>query len=241
MDESKRDDVMELAEKLSGAVLEEAIAVLDPQTLHKSCSVITASIADAKSNGLLLEGLKSIHQKACLDESTAGFQPWKAGYHLARQLRQALALDGSPLPTMHQLAEGIGEAPDLLDKITKPVELRGAALVDGVVTWNKDQSPALGFRPLGEQSRRFHFCRALTAVLASPGTDTLITKANSERQQRNRAFAAEFLAPSSGLRARISGQVAAGDEIDELADEFGVSSRVIEHQVQNHHIARVCL
>ena len=242
LDESKRDNVIELAEKLSGAVLEEAIAALDPHSLLESCTVITTAIADAKSNGPLLEGLKSIHQKVCLDkEGTAEFQPWKTGYHLARQLRQALALDGTPLPTMPQLAKSIGEAPELLDRITKPVGLHGAALVDGVITWNEDQNPALRFRQLGEQSRRFHFCRALAEVLASPSTDTLITKANSERQQRNRAFAAEFLAPSSGLRASISGQTVAGDEIDELADEFGVSSRVIEHQIRNHRIARVCL
>ena len=240
LDDAKRALVLELAEKLSGAVLEEAVAALDPQTLREGCSTIMGAIAGAKSNGLLLERLGSIYQEVRPDEGAAGFHPWKMGYNLARRLRQALELDGTPLPTMPQLAEAIGEAPELLDKVTKPVDLHGAALVDGVIAWNDDPKPAFGFRQLGEHSRRFHFCRALAEVLASPGTDTLLTKANSERQQRNRAFAAEFLAPSSGLQERISVQTVDGDEIDELADEFGVSSRVIEHQVQNHHIARVC-
>ena len=145
LDDEKRALALGLAEELSGAVLEEAVAVLDPQTLRLDCTTITDAIAGAKSNGLLLERLK-----------------------------------------------------------------------------------------------RFHFCRALAEVLASPDTDMLLTKANSERQQRNRAFAAEFLAPSSGLQERISGQTVNGDQIDELADEFGVSSRVIEHQVQNHRVAQVC-
>ena len=240
LDDAKRALVLELAEKLSGAVLEEAVAALDPQTLRTGCSAITGAIAGAKSNGLLLERLGLIHQKVHPDEGAARLHPWTAGYDLARRLRKALELDGTPLATMPQLAEVIGETPELLDRVTKPVGLHGAALVDGVIAWKDDQSPAFGFRQLGEHSRRFHFCRALAEVLAAPRTDTLLTKANSERQQRNRAFAAEFLAPSLGLQERISGQTVDGDQIDELADEFGVSSRVIEHQVQNHHIARVC-
>ena len=240
LDDGKCALVLEVAEKLKGAVLEEAVAALDPSSLREGCSAITGAIADAKSNGLHLERLGSIHDGACPHEGTARLPPWTGGYDLARQLRLALELDGTPLPTMLQLAEVIGETPELLDEATKPVELHGAALVDGVIAWRDDQSPAFGFRQLGEHGRRFHFCRALAEVLALPGTDTLLTKANSGRQQRNRAFAAEFLAPSSGLQDRISGQIVDGDQIDELADEFGVSSRVIEHQVQNHHIAQVC-
>ena len=76
-------------------------------------------------------------------------------------------------------------------------------------------------------------------MCASPGTDTLITKAHSERQQRNRAFAAEFLAPESGLRQRVTRPVVDGDDIDELAAAFGVSSLVVAHQIQNHGIAEV--
>ena len=237
LDDEKSTLVLELAEELSGAVLEEAVAALDPQTLRVGCSTITDAIAGAKSNGLLLERLGSIHQEV---RPVEGY-PWKVGYDLARWLRQVLKLDDTPLPTMPQLAKVIGETPELLDRVTKPVGLHGTTLVDGVVAWKDDQSPAFGFRQLGgEHSRRFHFCRALAEVLASPDTDTLLTKANSERQQRNRAFAAEFLAPSSGLQERISGQTVDGDQIDELADEFGVSSRVIEHQVQNHRVAQVC-
>lgn len=240
LDEAKSKLVLELAGELSGAVLEEAVAALDPQTLRVGCSAITGAIAGAKSNSLRLERFEPIYQKVCPDKDSAGLQPWEEGYDLARQLRLALELDGTPLPTMPQLAEVIGEAPELLDKVTKPVDLDGAALVDGVIAWKDDQNPAFGFRQLGEHSRRFHFCRALAEVLVSPNTNTLLTRANSERQQRNRTFAAEFLAPSSGLQKRISGQTVDGDQIDELADEFGVSPLVIEHQVQNHRIARVC-
>ena len=50
---------------------------------------------------------------------------------------------------------------------------------------------------------------------------------------------AEFLAPSSGLRSRISRPVVDADDIDELAEEFGVSPYTIEHQIATHQIARI--
>ena len=39
---------------------------------------------------------------------------------------------------------------------------------------------------------RFLFCRMLVEPIYSQG-DALVTKGNTERQQRNRAFAAEFI------------------------------------------------
>ena len=112
------------------------------------------------------------------------------------------------------------------------------ALVDGIITYSDDGSPAFAFRALRGDSQRFHFCRALGEVLLSPDSNTLLTRTYSERQQRNRAFAAEFLAPASGLRDRISRTVVDADDIDGLAAEFGVSPHVIEHQIKNHRIAR---
>ncbi len=61
----------------------------------------------------------------------------------------------------------------------------------------------------------------------------------AERQQSNRAFAAEFLAPAVGLRNRVRRARLDEDDIDELAAEFGVSSMVIEHQLANHRIAKL--
>ena len=238
LDDEQQALVLELAERLSGIVLEEAVAALDAGRLIEGCSAITGAMSEAKSNGLSLRRLGSLHGGSASILPGQAAPPWEQGYGMARQLRGALQLDGAPLPTtMSGLARVIGEDPKLMDRVIRPIDLRAAPLVDGVVTLDEDRNPAFGFRQLGERSRRFHFCRALAEALASPGTDTLLTRANSQRQQRNRAFAAEFLAPASGLRARIPGRTVDGDDMDELADEFGVSSRVIEHQVQNHRIA----
>ena len=106
--------------------------------------------------------------------------------------------------------------------------------------WAQALRRNLGFRHLEEPAAQFHLCRALTEVLTAPSTDTLLTRAHSERQQRNRAFAAEFLAPSTGLQRRLNGRrVVDGDDIDDLAGTFGVSSLVVEHQIRNHQLAKI--
>ena len=235
MGDDERLLVVELAHTLSGAMFEEAIAAFDARDLMAECSAITGAIGRAKANGLRCEPLASMDHEISM---VSAHTPWTAGYDLARELRGALNLDGRPLPSMARIAEAIGEEPAWLEQVTEPANFEGATLVDGVITRNDDRHPAFAFREFSSnESRRFHFCRALAEVLASPDTDMLITKAHSERQQRNRAFAAEFLAPSAGLKHRVSRPVVDGDDIEELAAVFGVSPLVIVHQVQNHRIA----
>lgn len=240
MDDGKRDRVLLLAGKL-GEVLAEAVPSLDTEGfLREDWLSIPRAIAEAKVNGLLLERLQSFQDEVRQGRQKAGLDPWAEGYDLARRLRRDLDLDGEPLPTMEAIAEVLGEAPESLDQVTRPVDsVHQVALVDGVITRDDDENPAFAFRRFGDAGRRFHFCRALAEVLTSPASDLLLTKAQSERQQRNRAFAAEFLAPSSGLRERVTRPRVDEDDMDELAAEFGVSSRVIEHQIPNHRIARV--
>lgn len=249
-----------VAEQL-GELLDEALPAINARK-PATCFTITSAIERARRNDLPLERFRFLRDDTRPDAGTefdgppleplgflcdaaraqpgTGLNPWDAGYDLARRLRQGLDLDGGPLPTLKDLSEAIGEDPGLLTKVTRPTDcFTETPLVDGVVTKNADGNPAFAFRPRGGHAKRFHFCRALAEILTSPGSDALLTRAYSERQQRNRAFAAEFLAPSSGLRTRVPGPVIDGEDIGELAVEFGVSSQVIEHQISNHRIARI--
>ena len=238
--DGKRDCVLQFAEKL-GELLGEAVPAMNTEGPYEDWFAVVDTIAEAKKfNSLPLERLRSFRDEARPDAETA-VHPWNLGYECARRLRRNLDLDGQPLPTIPKLAEALGEDAESIEKVTTTQVAFGGwpALVDGVITRNDDESPAFAFRRLGDGSRRFHFCRALGEMLMLPGSDTLLTRAYSERQQRNRAFAAEFLAPSSGLRNSVCRPVVDGDDIDELASEFGVSAYTIEHQIRNHRIAQV--
>ena len=260
LDDTKHFWIARVEEQL-GDLLDEALPALDANR-PATCFNIANAIERAKRNDLPLKRFRFLCDETRRDAETElddphlerlrllrdDFQaeaakernPWNAGYALAQRLRQSLDLDGGPLPTLKDLSEAIGEDPKSLRKVTRPAGcFAGTPMIDGVVTRNADENPAFAFRHRGDDARRFHFCRALAEVLISPGSDALLTRAFSERQQRNRAFAAEFLAPSSGLRTRVSGPVVDGEDIDELAVEFGVSSQVIEHQIANHRIAEI--
>ena len=239
LDQEKRALVCGLEEVLNGACFEEAVAVLDVHHLEAQVAAIGAALAAGKSTSLSLERLRSIRPQIDAEAEWSDREPWAAGYALARHVRQELALDGAPLSTMADLARALGEEPAALTEVTRPRDFGVADLVNGVVTSDENGFPAFAVRSGQESTRRFQFCRGLAEVLAAPNSDALLTQARSDRQQQSRAFAAELLAPSAALRARVSRPLLDEDDLDELAAEFGVSSRLVAHQVQNHRIARV--
>ena len=239
LDEGKSGWILSLARRL-GNLLDEAVPAIvigEPSDWH---SIVRNFEEARRCNSLALERLRSFRDDV-RPHGTPDIDPWRAGYDFARRLRRSLDLEGEPLPTMTQLSAALGEDAETVEKVTKQrVDLGDwPTLVDGFVTRNDIGLPAFAFRRRSDDSRRFLFCRALAEVLLSPGPDTLLTRAHSERQQCNRAFAAEFLAPSAELRRRVARPVVDGDDIDELATVFGVSSLVIEHQIRNHRIASV--
>jgi len=230
--------ILLLADKL-GDVLSEAVPAMGPPNDFEDWRDIASTIAEArKCNRLPLQRLRFFGRDVMQDTETRPY-PWDAGYETARRLRRFLDVGSEPLRDMTELAQSLGEDAESMDRVSKNnVALGWPPLVDAVIAQD-DAGPAFAFRRLGEDARRFHFCRALAEVLMSPGSDTLLTKAHSERQKRNRAFAAEFLAPSQGLIQRVRRHVVDSDDINEMAAEFGVSSRLIAHQLLNHRIADI--
>ena len=234
MDESRQNQVLQLADEL-GHLRVEAVSVLDSADPLKECLAIRSALEAARPNGLQLRSLRPLMEHK---RPPAGY-PWQVGYDLAQQVRRHLDLDGKPIPTMNSLAKALDEDIKVLNQAVKPVaSLNMAPLVDGVVTGGEHDAISFGLQQKGKYGQRFLFCRALAETISSDG-DALITRGHTERQRCNRAFAAEFLAPAHSLRERISRTVMDGEEVEYLAEEFGVSTQVIVHQVENHRIAQI--
>jgi len=239
IDDSKRQFLLRLASRLGNGVLEEAIPVLNTDDPEPDFHAIMEALGKARSKGPSLEGIR----KLCgifqgPGQPSAHHPPWETGYRLARDLRMHLKSDAEPFPSLNDLGKALGaDDTDLEAAFNQAATL--TELVDGVVTQNEDGFPAFGLRATHKANRSFSFCRALSEVLMTSRPDTLLTRAHTERQQRNRAFAAEFLAPASALQSRTSGPVVDSEDIDELAAEFGVSYHVVRYQLENQLNARL--
>ena len=232
LDDSMRRQVVELADRL-GELRNEAVAVFDPVAPSKDCSALLAAVEAAKPNELPLPRLDPV----ALGMEFQHRHPWDVGYELARRARREFGLDGQPIASTESLAHALGQDLETLRRATEPLELLSPLeLVDGVVTRGPSGAVALGLRARGEAGMRFLLCRALGEAIYHRG-DALLTKGTTARQRLNRAFAAEFLAPSSSLAERIPHPTVDGEQVDDLAEEFGVSTRVVQHQLENHRIA----
>ena len=163
--------------------------------------------------------------------------PWEQGYQIARTLRHRLGLGDNPQSSDMALARAFWLPSVRCVSVNDP---SASKLFEAMV------DPADGERPgfLTTKSRpeqvRFSFCRGLFEYLTAPGTPSaLVTVARTDRQKRNRAFAAEFLAPAAWIRERIDGTQVSPDEMDDWAQELGMSTLVVGHQIENHRLADV--
>lgn len=240
LDESSRALILQIHDRVPEAVREEAISVLDPKYFERDLAGIITALETGRTAELPLERLQSIRDRVLATIRLGSHStPWSAGFALARQTRRHLGLNGQPLPSIADVGNALGEDPAAVEEVTRPRELGSARLVDGVVTMSESGVPGFALRSRNDEARRFHFCRGLASVLISPTTDSLLTRAGSDRQRLSRAFAAEFLAPSDGLAARVSKSVVDADDLSQIAADFGVSPIVVFHQLNNHNIARV--
>ena len=241
LDDARRNWVIWLSTRL-GDMLGEAVPAMVTPDDYDEWQDLARAVAEAKKFNRI--PLRCVHMidRDDFQVNMTGIYPWIAGYAAARHMRRVLDLDqGDPLPTLSHIAQALQEDARSIERVTDSQKsFVWPNLVDAVVAQD-DEGPAFAFRWLGklEEARRFHFCRALAEVLFSPGSDALLTKAHTERQMRNRAFAAEFLAPSKGLGKRVRRKVVDNDDLNELAAEYGVSARLIEQQLRAHRIAEI--
>lgn len=240
MDQEVQASVFQIEEALGGTVFEEALPILNTGNLEVELAAIERVLRVGRVKTVPLEQITSIRDDVIREARELPHdRPWEVGYALARKVRSCLGLDGTPLPSWRNLGQALGEPRIEEGGVTRSKAFNRAELLEGVVTSDEFGLPGFAVRPGGNPSCRFRFCRGLAELLLSPDSDALVTSARSSRQQRGRAFAAEFLAPSSGLEERLPRGILNEDDIGGLASDFGVSPGVIEHQVVNHGIAQI--
>jgi hypothetical protein len=229
---------MTISQLSSSGVLDEFLTAADGRNLlvqGKALSHFLEAQPDSQGDLLPLGDLRKI--KSGIDLSAL---PWEQGYAWAQKLRAELQTSGKRVDSDVALGQLLGVDPVEWSVVTRRLP-DGLHFLDAVLRRTATGSPRFAIRQAQGPARVFTLCRALFEYLSDPPTATiaLVTTAHSERQKRNRAFSAEFIAPAEQLRQCIKVPIVTEAEIQEIAQEFGTSEHVIRHQIENHQIARV--
>jgi len=216
----------------------EFFAAVDFDSIDDATNDLTSCIAQVRSATVRLPTLADLRAKfPPLDPAEP---PWKRGYKFAGLLRSHLNVGDSVLHGCSGVAIALGvDIKALQEAILLPKRPDG--FMDALVGANQQGRPVFVIGKHREDSRQFALCRSLYEYLTAPEPDSmaLISKTRSDRQRANRAFAAEFLVPAAILQQRLRDTVVDDEQIDDLANEFGVSCFVIRHQIENQNLATI--
>lgn len=242
VDETTADRIIHLSAKLPPNIIDELYSVADVSQLLFQGQEVEVFLRNARNRDVSLPALKDLRKKTTRlsREILRKGLPWDQGYVFADQLRKLLGKGMSePIPSLEALGAFFSlDVEPWTHAIASANGMSG--FVNAAVAPTRDDSPFFAVTPRSETSKVFMTCRALFDYLTTPDSSAaLVTEASSERQKRNRAFAAEFLAPAEALRSRIKTEFVTEQDMQELAAEFHTSDMVIRHQIQNHNLARI--
>ncbi len=217
------DSVAAFSQRAAPSIRKEALASCDESNLSRVGEWLDDAVAALERTGKR-NGWAEVRETV---KPVQAAEPWQRGYELANSVRRHLGIcDGrfdfrpdGPLAVHHSMA-------------AVPCKR-----IHGLVAAG---APACITAERNEAGKRFLLARALGDFIGrseqGPG---ILTSLYTDRQAQSRAFAAELLAPAESLRARLGDEPVEGDMIDEFGREFGVSSQVILHQMENHGLARL--
>jgi len=159
-------------------------------------------------------------------------RPWDRGYDTARRLRALLGIaPDQPLPTLDAVAAALlGADSDTTSAIENMESLCGAR---GIA---REDAQGLGIAIDRRAGRSAQFQLASTFadfLFSATGGIFLTTRASTDRQKCNRAFAAEFLAPIEGITEKLSPRKSLDANVEQIAQDFGVSDYIVRYQLQN--------
>lgn len=219
------------ATSLQGNVLGDFLSAVDPNRIEAGLDWV------ARANSRLDALIGAPHRAlAHIREHTAHWRPagrglpWAIGWSQAQAVREALDLRPDAVFDFADTL-GVEEVPSGdrgLEGIGRNLESGAGALVLG--------------RRLSESGRRFATARALWhGAYGEPGSPFLLSGLSTGAHRVERAFAAELLAPASGIAGHvgIEGELVATEDIEEVAAHYGVSSLLVRHQIDNQLVANV--
>lgn len=214
--ESVEDVILEADRVLEESLFEDFLRAAKPELLGEDLEWIESSSERIRS-------LESDRQTLARVSLQASGQPWHQGMAVAQRLR--LVLGAKPTDQL--------DPEDFVSVLTDALRDRGLEGLGGLSSG--DQPVLVLGSDRTSQSKRFAAARSL--ILFMGGAHRfLITSAYGPAQKRERAFAAELLAPVDGIKEMLGPDAEFVRDLDvaRISDHFDVSELVVTHQVENN-------
>lgn len=222
-------DPYDLGDPETDLVLGLASGITDPALVAELAASVPMSVARS-AHAWVLDALDRIESVPDAPSLPLPFEPlplgrwerpWRVGYERAVRVRDMLELAPEARLDIEDLVVVAGIRSDAPHRIAGLAQARGEGTVVAV------PSEASG------RARRFAAARAIGRRTFDDSLGGLLLTGRDEYAAKvERAFAAELLAPATGLESFL-GESASDESLIRAADEFGVSLRVIEHQLEN--------
>lgn len=235
-DDDIADLIIQASSALPKSILQEFYTASSPLSLNQDINAVKAAL-DIKQNSS--EEFTFIRKlKKEIRHNFSYSTPWKEGYIAAKQLRENLGLNGKVIISTEELSNLFNLK---METLTKEIPLETSNSIRLISNISDDQTPVFLFpKKYGksESSRKFGLARGFYEYFFGSEV-ALISTADIESQKRNRAFAAEFLLPSSALRKKIKSEYVSKELIADLSEEYKISEQVVQYQIENHKLARI--
>ena len=223
--------IEEAATRLEGGVLGDFLSAVNPDRIEAGLGWV------ARANGRLdaligepHEAVAHIREHAEHRRPAGRGLPWAIGWSQAQAVREALDL--SP-DAVFNLADGVA-----VEELTS-----GDRGLEGLGRTSESGASVLVLgRRLSDSGRRFATARALWhTAYGNPRSPFLLSGLSTGAHRIERAFAAELLAPASGIAnlVGIERELVTTEDIEDVAAHYGVSSLLVRHQIDNQLVANV--
>jgi hypothetical protein len=222
-------EIVQFASKVPTSVREEVLKAAPANKLAAAAEWVRSGLLAIQTNSAVDGAWNSLRDR--VPKAALNGTPWEVGYQLARDLRAILRLEDALPINVNEL---VGSPFPIIEAAEPP-----AASFDGLIGVGGSSICCFTAKHRAD-SKRFICTRGLLGFLFDKSAESeFYSSAQTTRQQRSRAFAAEFLAPASLLAPRLSGDDISNEEVEEMASTFKVSTFVIEHQIRNHRLGKI--
>jgi hypothetical protein len=223
------DEIVQAADRLPKYLRAEVLKATPVAKLALAADWVQSGLHAIESSIAVDGSWKALREK--IPQASGDGLPWEVGYQMAQKLRGVLALGDTLQINIDEL---VGSPIPVIEAVKPP-----SASFDGLLGVG-NASICCFTAKLRPDSKRFICTRGLLSFLFDKSIEPeFYSSAQTNRQQRSRAFAAEFLAPARLIAQRLSSDDISNEEVEELASEFQVSAFVIDHQIRNHRLGKI--